>query len=109
MRSVTKKWIALKLSSLLLTPLMIWFVINLAGIYDKSFFEVLNFFRSQPAKILFILFIIFAYLFSSLSISEVFEDYIKDEKIKNAANKVLNFFAITIPLITIIAVFRITI
>ena len=109
MRSVTKKWIALKLSSLLLTPLMIWFAINLAGIYDKSFFEVLSFFRSQPAKILFILFIIFAYLFSSLSISEVFEDYIKDEKIKNAANKGLNFFAITIPLITIIAVFKITI
>ena len=109
MRSVTKKWIALKLSSLLLTPLMIWFAINLAGIYDKSFFEVLSFFRSQPAKILFILFIIFAYLFSSLSISEVFEDYIKDEKIKNAANKALNFFAITIPLITIFAVFKLTI
>ena len=104
MRSVTKKWIALKLSSLLLTPLMIWFAINLAGIYDKSFFEVLSFFRSQPAKILFILFIIFAYLFSSLSISEVFEDYIKDEKIKNAANKALNLFAIVIPIITIIVI-----
>ena len=79
MRLVTKKWIVLKFSSLLLTPLMIWFAINLAGIYDKSFFEVLSFFRSQPVKILFILFVIFAYLFSSLSISEVFEDYIKDE------------------------------
>ena len=88
----------------MLTPLMIWFAINLAGIYDKSFFEVLSFFRSQPAKILFILFIIFAYLFSSLSISEVFEDYIKDEKIKNAANKALNLFAIVIPIITIIVI-----
>ena len=108
MRSVTKKWIALKLSSLLLTPLMIWFAINLAGIYDKSFFEVLNFFRSKPVKILFILFIIFAYFFSSLSISEVFEDYIKDEKIKNAANKALNLFAILIPIITIFAIFNLS-
>ena len=106
MRSVTKKWIALKLSSLLLTPLMIWFAINLAGIYDKSFFEVLSFFRSQPAKILFILFIIFAYLFSSLSISEVFEDYIGDEKIKNVAINTLNIVAIFIPLITIIIIFN---
>ena len=106
MRSVTKKWIALKFSSFLLTPLMIWFAINLAGIYDKSFFEVLSFFRSQPAKILFILFIIFAYLFSSLSISEVFEDYIDDEKIKNAAIKTLNIVAIFIPLITIIIIFN---
>ena len=46
------------------------------------------------------------YFFSALSISEVFEDYIEDVKIKNAANKVLNFFAITIPVITIIVIFN---
>ena len=34
--------------------------------------------------------LVFAYFFSALSISEVFEDYIQDEKIKNAANKALN-------------------
>jgi succinate dehydrogenase / fumarate reductase membrane anchor subunit len=36
----------------------------------------------------------------------VFEDYIQDEKIKNAANKVLNIFAIIMPLITIIVIFN---
>ena len=50
--------------------------------------------------------LIFAYFFSALSISEVFEDYIQDEKIKNAANKVLNIFAIVMPLITIIVIFN---
>ena len=50
--------------------------------------------------------LIFAYFFSALSISEVFEDYIQDEKIKNAANKVLNIFAIIMPLITIIVIFN---
>ena len=35
---------------------------------------------------------------------EQIEDYIKDKKTKNAANKVLNFFAITIPVITIIVI-----
>ena len=40
------------------------------------------------------------------SISEVFEDYIHDEKIKNAANKALNLFAILIPLFTITILFN---
>ena len=109
MRPITKKWIFLRVSSLILIPLMLWFAFNLAAIYDKSYIEILTFLTAQPSKFLLSLFLIFAYFFSALSISEVFEDYIKDEKTKNAANKVLNFFAITIPLITIIAVFRITI
>ena len=44
--------------------------------------------------------------FSALSISEVFEDYIRDENIKNAANKALNLFAIVFPIFTIIILFN---
>ncbi len=54
------------------------------------------------SKFLFSLFIITAYFFSALSISEVFEDYIKDYKIKNVANGFLYVSAVVIPLITII-------
>ena len=50
--------------------------------------------------------LVFAYFFSALSVSEVFEDYIQDEKIKNAANKVLNIFAIIMPIITITVIFN---
>ena len=105
MGSVTKKWLFLKVSSAILVPLMLWFAINLASIYDKGFEKVLIFVSSQPSKLLISLFLIFAYFFSALSISEVFEDYIEDEKIKNAANKSLNIFAIVFPLLIIILVF----
>ena len=105
----TKKWLFLKVSSLILLPLMFWFIINLVNIYDKNHQDIVEFLTSQPSKFLISLFLVFAYFFSALSISEVFEDYIQDEKIKNAANKALNFFAITTPLITIFAVFKITI
>ena len=84
---------------------MLWFAINLASIYDKGFEKVLIFVSSQPSKLLISLFLIFAYFFSALSISEVFEDYIEDEKIKNAANKSLNIFAIVFPLLIIILIF----
>ena len=106
MPPVTKKWLFLKISSLILLPLMFWFIINLVQIYDKSYEEVVVFLTTQPSKILIGLFLVLAYFFSALSISEVFEDYIKEEKIKNAANKALNFFAIIIPIITIIIIFN---
>ena len=109
MNSVTKKWLFLKISSVVLIPLMIWFILNIVSIYDKDYSEVVIFFTNQPSKILFCLFLVFAYFFSALSISEVFEDYIKDEKIKNAANKTVNIFAIIIPLITIIVIFNLNI
>ena len=103
----TKKWIFLKVSGGLLIPLMLWFTLNLIAIYDKGYLDVINFFTNSSSKFLFSLFIIDAYFFSALSISEVFEDYIEDEKIKNAANKSLNIFAIVFPLIIIILVFNI--
>ena len=109
MNSATKKWIFLKISSTILLPLMIWFITSLISIFDKDYIEVVNFFTTQPSKFLFSSLLVFAYFFSALSISEVFEDYIQDEKIKNVANKVLNIFAIIMPLITIIVIFNLNI
>ena len=106
MNSVTKKWMFMKISSAILVPLMIWFILNLVSFFDKDYIEVINFFTTQPSKVIFSLMLVFAYFFSALSISEVFEDYIQDEKIKNAANKALNIFAIIMPLITIIVIFN---
>ena len=102
----TKKWLFTKISSLTLIPLMIWFIINLAKIYDNDYQQILEFFSSQPSKILFSVFVVIAYFFSSLTISEIFEDYIRNDKIKNVANKLLNIFAIIIPLMTIIGILK---
>ena len=109
MNFVTKKWLLMKISSALLIPLMIWFILNLVSMYDADYIEVVSFFTTLSSKILVSLTLIFAYFFSALSISEVFEDYIQDEKIKNAANKVLNIFAIIMPLLTIIIIFNLKI
>ena len=106
MNSATKKWLFLKISSVALIPLMAWFIINLVSVFDKDYIDVVAFFSNQPSKILFSLLLVFAYFFSALSISEIFEDYIQDKKIKNAANKVANIFAIIMPLITIIIIFN---
>mgnify|MGYP001455451300 FL=1 len=100
----TKKWIFLKISGALLIPLMLWFTLNLISIYDQGYNEVMIFFTSSSSKFLFSIFIIDAYFFSALSISEVFEDYIQNDKIKNVANKLLYASAVAIPVITIILI-----
>ena len=104
MITATKKWIFLKISGALLIPLMIWFILNLIKIYDKDYLNLISFFTDPLSKFLFSIFIVNAYFFSALSISEVFEDYIKNEKIKNVANKLLYVSAVAIPLITIILI-----
>ena len=106
MNIATKKWIFLKISSLILIPLMFWFILNFVSIYDKSFEEVLDFFSNINSKLLFSSFIVIAFFFSALSISEVFEDYISENNLKNVANRVLYLSAIIVPLITIILMFR---
>ena len=53
MISATKKWIFLKVSSVVLVPLMLWFLFNLVSFYDKSYQDVILFFTSQPSKLLF--------------------------------------------------------
>ena len=101
----TKKWLFTKTSSLVLIPLMIWFLFNFVSIYDKSHSEVVAFFSQQPSKLLFSVFVVISFFFSALTISEIFEDYLHNGKIKNVANKALYLFAITIPLLTILSIY----
>ena len=56
MKTVTKKWLFLKISSVILIPLMIWFIINLVSIYYKSYLEIgnllhVNYSSKSPEKI----------------------------------------------------------
>ena len=106
MINATKKWIFLKISGAILIPLMVWFILNLIKVYDQEYVNVVNFFTNSLSKFLFSIFIIVSYFFSALSISEVFEDYIKNDKIKNVANRLLYLSAVVIPLITIILITR---
>ena len=106
MHHSTKKWIFTKISSLILIPFMIWFLISFVSIYDKGYLEIIEFFSSKVSKVLFSLLVVIAFFFYTLTISEIFEDYLHDEQIKNVANKVLNLFAILVPILTIITIYN---
>ena len=102
----TKKWIFTKISSLILIPFMIWFLISFVSIYDKGYLEIIEFFSNKVSKVLFSLLVVIAFFFYNLTISEIFEDYLHNEKTKNVANKVLNLFVIIVPILTIITIYN---
>ena len=87
---------------------MVWFLISFVSIYENDYQEVVLFFTKQPSKILFSIFIVIAFFFSALTISEIFEDYIKNQKIKNVANKLMNIFAIIMPILTITGIYNLS-
>ena len=69
----TKKWLSIKITSGILIPFMIWFILNFVSVYENDYQTVLLFFTQQPTKILFSIFIVIAFFFSALTISEIFE------------------------------------
>ena len=103
----TKKWLSIKITSGMLIPFMVWFILNLVGILDANSSQFILFLESFSTKIIFTLFLIFASIFYTLTISEVFEDYISNFKLKNAANRLLVFFSIIVTLILVIFLFKI--
>ena len=106
MHRSTIKWLSIKLSSLLLIPFMAWFIINFVSILNYDYNGIMAFLSEQPSKILFSTFIFLSFFFYSLTISEIFEDYVTNEKIKNVANKFVYIFAILLSFGTIITIYN---
>ena len=106
MNKSTKKWLFIKFSSLFLIPFMAWFIINLFSILNNDYNKLLAFLSEQPSKIFFSMFIFLSFCCYSLTISEIFEDYMSNEKIKNVANKLVYIFAILLSLGTIITIYK---
>ena len=107
MHGSTRKWLTIKISSGILIPLMFWFIINFVSIFDSNHSQLIEFFSQTNTKVLFSLFLVLAFIFFSLTISEIFEDYMSNEKIKNVANKLVYIFAILLFLGTIITIYNI--
>ena len=106
MNRSTKKWLFIKFSSLILIPFMAWFIINFVSILNNDYNRLISFLSEQPSKILFSIFVFLSLFFYSLTISEILEDYMSNEKIKNVANKLVYIFAILLSLGTIITIYN---
>lgn len=98
----SRKWIMQRASALIVAPLIVWFLLSLITLSTGDYNSVINFFSKPLFLILTIILLITGFFHAKIGISEIVEDYIQNEKIKNAVNLLGLLLSIIIPSITII-------
>ena len=98
----SRKWIFQRISALIVAPLIVWFLLSLISLSTSGYNSVINFFSKPLFLSLTIILLITGFFHAKIGLSEIFEDYIQDEKIKNVANLLTFLLSIIIPSITII-------
>ena len=86
---------------------MIWFIVNVVSLFDANNSQIVAFLSDTSNKIIFSSFILLTFIFFTLTITEVFEDYISDIRFKNAANRILVLFSIVMTLLLVIFLIKI--
>ncbi len=85
----TQHFIALRLTSWLLVPLTLWFVITLAYLAHSDYAQVMTWFKQPINAILFISFLLTMIWHASLGLQVIIEDYFHSELLKMLALMVL--------------------
>ena len=98
----SRKWIFQRVSALITAPLIVWFLLSLISLSTSDYNSVVIFFSKPLFLSLTIILLIAGFFHAKIGLSEIFEDYIHDERIKNVANILTFFLSIIVPSITII-------
>ena len=98
----TRKWILHRISAVILAPLYVWFYFSLILLSTKNYSEAIYFFKNPLFVILTILVFFVGFFHAKISLSEIFEDYIQNQKIKDVANILTVISSIIIPIIILI-------
>ena len=98
----TRKWILHRISAIILAPIYVWFYFSLISLSTKNYSEAVYFFKNPLFEILSILVFLVGFFHAKISLSEIFEDYLHDKKIKNVANILSLILSIIIPIIILI-------
>ena len=98
----TRKWILHRLSAIILAPLYVWLFFSLISLSTVNYSEAIIFFTNPLFKILTIIIFFVGFFHARISLSEIFEDYIHNKKIKDVANILTAIFSIIIPIIILI-------
>ena len=98
----TQKWFIHRISAIILAPLYAWFYFSLISLSTKNYSEAIYFFTNPLFKILAIMLFFVGFFHAKISLSEIFEDYIHNKKIKDVANILSLISSIIIPVIILI-------
>ena len=97
----TRKWMLHRVSAIIVAPLFVWYYFSLISLSEKNYQGAIYFFENPLFKILTIALFFIGFFHAKISLSEIFEDYIHNKKIKDAANLLSLLLCIIIPIITL--------
>ena len=100
--SETRKWILHRISAVILAPIYVWFYFSLILLSTKNYLEAIYFFKNPLFGILTTIVFFVGFFHAKISLSEIFEDYIHNQKTKNLANILILILGIIIPVIILI-------
>ena len=98
----TRKWILHRISATILAPLYVWLYFSLISLSTENYSEAIYFFKNPLFVILTIMVFFVGFFHAKISLNEIFEDYIHNQKIKDVANIFTLIFSIIIPVIILI-------
>ena len=98
----TRKWIFHRVSAIILTPLYAWLFFSLISLSTKNYSEAIYFFKNPLFEILTITLFFVGFFHAKISLGEIFEDYIHNQKTKDVANILSLILSIIIPVIILI-------
>jgi len=104
----TRKWVLHRVSAIILAPLYVWLFFSLIVLSTKNYSEAIYFFKIPSFAILTVMVFFIAFFHVKISLSEIFEDYIHNKRIKDVANLLTLILSIIIPVIILyLLIFRI--
>ena len=98
----SRKWLFQRVSSLIVAPLIVWFLISLISLSIGDYNSVINFFSKPLFLFLTIILLITCFFHTKIVFSEIFEDYIHNQKNKDVANIFAMVLCIIVPVIILI-------
>ena len=98
----TRKWIFHRISAVIVAPLFVWLYFSLISLSTKNYQEAIYFFENPLIRISAIALFFIGFFHAKISLNEIFEDYIHNQKIKDIANILTLILSIIIPVIILI-------
>ena len=98
----TRKWILHRISAIILAPLYVWLYFSFVSLSSKNYSEATYFFKNPLFEILTITLFFVGFFHAKISLSEIFEDYVHNQKIKDVTNLLVLILSIIIPVIILI-------
>ena len=98
----TRKWILHRISAIILAPLYVWLYFSLISLSTKNYSEAIYFFKTPLFGFLTIIVFFVGFFHAKISLNEIFEDYIHNQKIKDVANILVLISSIIISVIILI-------